>query len=136
MRAGGHLGESGFSLMSTILAMMLLGLAVSALSSSTVFIVAARTDSAVRTKATAIAVSYLEEVKTRSEGAVKAEAATQVNESGAIDPAGRFTRSLDVNDASGLANTKRLTVTVGYPSGMGRERMIRLETIIFEGSSR
>lgn len=126
--------EYGFGLMSTLVAMVLLAVAVTALSSSAMMTVAVQTDTSVRATATAIASSYLEEVKGRPPLTVVSETAVQVNELGMYDPSGRFVRSLEVTDEKGLPHTKRLAVSVVYPSGRGRTGTLVLETVYYEGN--
>lgn len=134
--------ESGFGLISTMIAMVLLGIAVAALSSAGVYIVAVQTDSQVRSVATAIASSYLEELKTREPKLVVSESPTEVRADGTIMSAevaklveaqGHFVRSLDVVAEKGLENTKRVTVKVDYRSGRGRTGHVELVTIFYEG---
>ena len=57
--------KHGFGLVSTIVAMVLLGIVVTALSSSGMYVMAVYTDSSTRSAATAIASTYLEEIKAR-----------------------------------------------------------------------
>jgi Tfp pilus assembly protein PilV len=128
--------ESGFGLVSTMVAMVLLGIAVTALSSSGMMVLAVHTDSAVRSAATAIASSYLEEVKARAPQALTSESAVRVNEDGVDDASGVYIRSLEVAAEEGLAYTKRITVKVEYPNGMGRKGKVELVTVIYEGDDR
>lgn len=125
--------ERGFGLISAMIAMVLLGIAVTALSSAGVYVLALRTDSEVRSVATAIAASYMEVIKIREPGAIASEAAVRVNEDGAADGSGVYLRSVDVADEASLEDTKRITVTVKYPSGRGRMRTVKLVTILYEG---
>ena len=125
--------KSGFGLISTMIAMVLLGIAVTALSSAGVYVVAMQTDSQVRSAATAIASSYLEQVKTREPKQVVSETSMKVNEEGVLDNAGPFGRTVEVADEKGLENTKRVTVKVDYRSGRGRTGTVELVTILYEG---
>lgn len=125
--------EDGFGLMSTLVAMVLLAVAVTALSSSAMMTVAVRTDTSVRATATAIGASYLEEVKARPPATLASETAVKVNDLGMTDPNGRFERTLEVTPEAGLPYTKRLAVSVVYPSGRGRTGALRLETVYYEG---
>ncbi len=127
--------EDGFGLMSTLVAMVLLAIAVTALSSSAMMSVAVHTDSSVRATATAIGASYLEEVKARPPKTVASEAAVKVNGLGMDDPNGRFERTLEVTPEEDLPYTKRLAVSVVYPSGKGRTGTLRLETVYYEGEN-
>ena len=128
--------EHGFGLISTIVAMVLLGVAVTALSSSGMTVLAVHTDSAVRSAATALAASYLEEVKARRPSTLTSESATTVTADGMDDQNGSFTRSLEVAPEAELPYTKRVTVEVVYPNGMGRIGTVKLVTVIYEGDDR
>jgi Tfp pilus assembly protein PilV len=125
--------ERGFGLISTMVAMVLLGIAVTALSSSGMMVLAIHTDSAVRSRATAIASSYLEEVKARQTATLASESAIKVNDDGVTNQAGHYIRSLEVAQEEELPYTKRVTVKVQYPSGRGRTGTVELETIIYVG---
>ena len=122
--------EHGFGLVSTIVAMVLLGIAVTALSSSGMMVLAIHTDSAVRSTATAIAASYLEEVKARGVKTLSSESALKVNADGMDSQNGNFTRSLEVAPEAEMPYTKRLTVEIQYPNGMGRTGTVKLVTVI------
>ena len=133
--------ESGFGLISTMIAMVLMGIAVTALSSAGVYIVSVQTDSQVRSTATMIASSYLEQVKTREPKQVISEAPAEVRADGTMQAEtakmaaaqGYFVRSVDVSDEKGLENTKRVTVKVDYRRGHGRTGRVELVTIFYEG---
>ncbi len=125
--------EHGFGLMSTLVAMVLLAVAVTALSGSAMMTVAVQTDASVRATATSIGASYLEEVKGRPPMTIVSETAVPVNEAGMYDPNGRFVRTLEVTPEEGLPYTKRLAVSVVYPSGRGRTGSLVLETVYYEG---
>jgi len=128
--------ERGFGLISTIVAIVLLGIAVTALSSSGMTVLAVHTDSAVRSQATAIASSYLEEVKARRPETLTSETAMKVSADGANNERAIFTRTLEVEPERELPYTKRVTVKVEYPNGMGRTGLIKLVTVIYEGEDR
>ena len=128
--------EAGIGLMSTMVAMVLLGLAVTALSSSGMMVLAVHTDSAVRSSATALAASYLEEVKARDPQALASESAAKINEAGIDETTGPYIRSLEVIDEPGLAYTKRISVLVQYPRGRGRMGRVELITVIYVGEDR
>ncbi len=125
--------EQGFSLIGTIVAMVLLAIAVTALSSSAMMAVAVQTDSSVRSMATVIGASYLEEIKARPPNSLTSESPVTVDEAGKDDPNGRFIRTVEVTPEEGFPYTKRIAVKVIYPSGQGRTGSVQLETIFFEG---
>ncbi len=128
--------EHGFGLISTIVAMVLLGIAVTALSSSGMMVLAVHTDAAVRSTATALAASYLEEVKARRPQTLTSESALKVNADGMEKQNGSFSRSLEVAPEAELLYTKRVTVKIEYPNGMGRTGTVKLVTVIYEGEDR
>jgi len=128
--------ESGFGLISTMVAIVLLGVAVTALSSSGMMVLAVHTDSAVRSTATAIASSYLEEVKARAPGTLASESATSVSSDGVKNQSGIFVRSLEVVPEENLAYTKRVTIKVEFPTGRGRTGKVELVTVVYEGDDR
>jgi len=119
-----------------MVAIVLLGVAVTALSSSGMMVLAVHTDSAVRSTATAIAASYLEEVKARQPGTLASESATSVSSDGVKAQSGIFVRSLEVVPEENLAYTKRVTVNVEFPSGRGRTGTVQLVTVVYEGDDR
>lgn len=123
----------GFGLLGTMIALVLLSIAVVALTSAGVYAVAARTQSTVRSEATAIAVSYLEEVKTREAKTIVSEAAVTVDKDGAADEAGPYVRSLEVLKEENLENAMRITVIVEYPTGRERTGKVKLVTILYQG---
>ncbi len=125
--------ERGFALTNVLIALVLLSIAVVALSGSSILATALQTDSALRSQVTAIAASYLEEVKARRPATIVSEPPVRVSAAGVVDSAGVFTRSLDVFAEEGLANTKRLTVRVEYPGGRGRAGSVQLVTVMYEG---
>ncbi len=127
--------EGGFGLVSTIVAMVLLGIAVTALSSSGMMALAVQTDSATRSAATAIASSYLEEVKARNPKTLASEAAAKVNDDGVADANGAYLRGLDVASEQDLPYTRRISVRVTYPNGLGRMGTVELVTVIYEGEN-
>jgi len=125
--------KRGFALINVIIALVLLSIAVMALSGSSILALAIHTDSAVSSTATAIATSYLEEVKARRPATIVSESPVRVSGAGVVDSAGVYTRSLDVVAEEGLASTKRLTVRIEYPSGRGRTGTVQLVTVMYEG---
>lgn len=126
--------EAGFGLISVLVAMVLLAVGVVALSSSSAFLVSMQTDAAVRSTATSIAISYMEEVKRRPARALVSEGPTTVDETGQTDPAGRFVRKLTIRDDPSSPDVVQATVEVLYPAGFGRTKRVELITIIYRGN--
>ncbi len=125
--------ERGFGIVSVLVAIMLIAIGVVALSSSSAFMVSIQTDAAERTRAVAIAVAYMENVKTRPPNQIVSEGPVQVSETGVPDSGGPFVRSLTVEPEASTTDAVRATVEVRYPSGFGRSRTLTLVTVIFTG---
>ncbi|UCC71229.1 MAG: hypothetical protein JSV86_12645 [Gemmatimonadota bacterium] len=124
--------ERGFSLLTVLIAIVLVSVAVVALSGTTVYVLSLRTESGVRATATGIAASYMEEVKTRRVLALASESGANVDELGDVDTAGQFVRSLIVAQGP-VPNSKLLTITVLYPRGRAQMGKVELVTIVYEG---
>jgi hypothetical protein len=133
-RAGAR-AESGFGIVSVLVAIVLIAIGVVALSSSSAFMVSLQTDAAERSRASAIGVAYMERVKTRPPDEIVTEAPVRVDETGAPAADGAFIRSLTVEPEPSASDAVRATVEVNYPSGFGRRRTLELETVIFTGGS-
>jgi Tfp pilus assembly protein PilV len=125
--------ERGFGIVSVLVAIMLIAIGVVALSSSSAFMVSMQTDAAERTRASAIAVAYMENVKTRPPDQIVSESEVRVSETGVPDTGGPFVRSLTVEPEASTTDAVRATVEVRYPSGFGRSRTLALVTVIFTG---
>ena len=128
--------ESGFTLVTVMVAVVLVSVAVVALSGTSVYVLSLQTESTVRSAATGIASAYMEEVKTRRISRLASEAETNVNELGEDDAgpvsARLYVRTLVVKQ--GPAPSSRLvTVTVHYPRGRAKMGKVELVTIIYEG---
>lgn len=125
----------GFSLVGVLIAVVLVSLALVALSGTMVSVVAFRNEAGVRSTAMRLGAAYLEQVKTRDPAALASETRVTVDELGAPDPGGRFARSLIVTDAA-EPRSKRVVVTVEYPRGsQGDDGTVTLVSIIYTGAS-
>ena len=125
--------SDGFGIVSVLVAIVLIAIGVVALSSSSAFMVSMQTDAAERTRASAIAVTYMEQVKTRSPAELISDGPLQVNETGEPDADGAFVRTLTVIPEPSTNDAVRATVEVNYPSGFGRRRTLELVTVIYTG---
>jgi Tfp pilus assembly protein PilV len=125
--------EAGFGMVSVLVAMVLLAIAVVALSSSSAFLVSLQSDASGRSIATSLSVGYMEEVRRRPPESLATETPVRVDASGAPDEGGAFVRSLTIEADASLAAVLRATVEVGYPAGLGRQGTVRLETLIHRG---
>jgi len=127
------LPEAGFGMVSVLVAMVLLAVAVVALSSSSTFLVSLQSDASGRSIATSLGIGYMEEVRRRPLESLASETAVRVNASGALDEGGAFVRSLTIEADPSLAEVLRATVEIVYPAGLGRRGTVRLETLIHRG---
>jgi Tfp pilus assembly protein PilV len=118
--------ERGFTLVSVLIAVVLLTFGLMALARTQSILVATQGTLATRSTALAIAQGYTEVIRSRDPATLATEAAVDVDEQGQPSVQGKFSRSTVVtNDATNLL---RVTVRVDYP----RERMpIELVTLIF-----
>ena len=117
---------SGFGIVSVLVAVVLLAVGIVALSSSSAFIVSMQTDAAERSRASAIAVTYMEQVKTRLPTEISSESPVRVDETGEPDENGAFIRSLVVTPEADTPDVVRATV---------RTRTLELVTFIFTGGN-
>jgi Tfp pilus assembly protein PilV len=125
--------EAGFGMVSVLVAMVLLAVAVVALSSSSAFLVSLQTDASGRAIATSLGVAYMEEVRRRPPGSLASESPVTVNSEGLTDDGGAFVRGLTIENDLVAPNVVRATVEVAYPAGIGRRGTISFQTVIYLG---
>ena len=123
----GQRPDAGMSLISVMVAIILLSVGVTSVSQVLTQSVAMQTVIASRTTALDVVRSYMEDVKGRDPLTLVSEAAVQVNDSGVVDPDGRFTRELIVTTVS--LHLAEATVIVTLP----QSNPIRLVTWIYDG---
>ncbi|MGD8700717.1 MAG: hypothetical protein PVJ43_15580 [Gemmatimonadales bacterium] len=128
------ISEEGFGMISVLVAMVLLAVAVVALSSSSAFLVSLQSDASGRSIATSLGVGYMEEVRRRPVESLASENPVRVDVSGVVDEGGAFVRELTIETDPVVAGVLRATVEIGYPAGLGRRGTVRLETLIHRGS--
>jgi len=104
--------EAGFTLVSVIMAVVILSIGLLALTKSQSLLVRAEAMSAQRSIALGIARNYIEEVRSRTPDPV-AEPAVSVDETGTLAATGKYRRSLEVADLGN--NLYRVTCNVIYP---------------------
>ena len=121
-------------MISVLVAIVLLGVAVIAMSSSSAFLTSVQTDASERSTAAAIGVAYMEQVKNRAPVELTSEAPVRVDETGAEDEGGAFVRSLTVTEEPSAPDAVRATVRVRYPAGLGRTRTTEFVTVIYRGN--
>ncbi|NIR45510.1 MAG: hypothetical protein GWN99_13975 [Gemmatimonadetes bacterium] len=126
-------GESGFGMVSVLVALVLLSAGVVVLSSSSVFMTSMQSEARVRSVASSIALGYMEQVKTRERAELTSEPSVRVNRWGVVDETGAFVRLLKVEPEASVVDAVKVTVWVRYPGSMGRPGEVEVSTIIYVG---
>ena len=126
--------KDGFSLVSVLVAMVLLAVGVVALSSSSAFLMSMQTDTSIRSTATSLAIAYMEEVKRRPARTLASEGPTTIDEIGLDSPDGHFVRSFTVTEDPSAPDVVKAMVDVKYPAGLGRTGRVEMVTIIYRGN--
>jgi len=119
--------DAGMSLISVMVAIILLSIGVTSVSQVLTQSVAMQTIVAMRTTGLDVARSYMEEVRGRDPLTVTAEAEVRVNDRGELDSNGRFLRELTIQTVD--LHLVEATVIVTLP----RSNAIRLVTWIYDG---
>lgn len=118
-------GRKGFTLISVIIAMVLLSVGVLALAGANATALRVFNTEGVRTNAVQIARSHVETLRGRDPATLVSEPATAVNELGAPTVGGRYRRTVAVSVID--STLLRLVVTVTAPVG----RPVILETMVY-----
>jgi Tfp pilus assembly protein PilV len=105
--------EAGFTLISVMIAVILLSLGLIALAKAQGVLARSETDTANRSSALAIAQGYTEVIRSRDPSTLASEAPVQVDANGLPAAGGAYSRSTTVTSDS--PNLFRITVTVDYP---------------------
>ena len=119
--------DAGFSLISVMVAIILLSIGVVSVSQVLTQSVTMQTIVAMRTTGLDIARSYMEEVKGRDPLTLSSEAAVAVNDRGEEDGNGSYTRELIVQSVD--LHLDEVVVIITLP----RSNPIRLVTWIYDG---
>lgn len=106
--------EAGFTLISVIMAVVILSIGILALGRSQAMLVRAQATNAQRDVALGIARNYTEEVRSRTT-IPASEGAVAVDETGTAAVGGAYRRSLDIADLGN--DLYRATCNVTYPRG-------------------
>lgn len=106
-------GEAGFTLISVMIAVILLSLGLIALAKAQGVLARSETDTANRSSALAIAQGYTEVIRSRDPATLASEPTVQVDANGLPAVDGAYSRSTTVSSDS--PNLLRVTVTVNYP---------------------
>ncbi len=119
----------GFTLISMMVAMVLLVVGVTALATANGSTIKLQTLAQNRTNAIAIARSYAEQVRTRDPWLVQTESAVRLNADGVPSASGAYTRRLIVRETRN--NLIELEVRVDYPRA---SQPVTLVTNMFRGN--
>lgn len=124
--------SDGFSLVEVLVALVVLMAGAMAVAASVSNVIAANTMAGEHTRAAALAVQEMEEIKAMDPGDVDDQAAVQIDARG-DEGSGPYTKTVEVIDETEGAdpNTKEVTVTVEYRGGEFGTRRIDLFTIIY-----
>lgn len=123
-------GRAGFTLISVIIAIVLLSVGILALAGANATALRVFNTEGVRTTAVQIARSHLESLRGRDPSTLTSEAAVAVNELGAPTAGGRFSRLVTVTTVDSALVSVRVQVTPTTGTG----RPVVLETQIFRPS--
>ena len=119
----------GFTLVSMIVAIILLAVGLSSLASANASTIKLQTLAQNRTNAIAIGRSYLEEVRTRDPWLVESESAVRLGAEGTPQADGAYVRSMTVTETR--QNLVQIDVRVDFPRAA---TPILLTTLLFRGN--
>jgi Tfp pilus assembly protein PilV len=122
-------GTEGFTLISVLIAVVILSTGLLALARAQGMLVATQTLTSSRTTAVTIARDYTEVLRSRDPWVIASEAAATVNSRGQADAAGKYTRSTSVTELA--PNLLQVTVQVVYPKGRAP---IQITTLIYRST--
>jgi Tfp pilus assembly protein PilV len=128
MRSPKRRTEAGFTLISVMIALVMLTIGLMALAKVQTALVRTQRDTALRDIALSVARSYTEELRSRDPWTLATEAPVQVGLQGQVDPNGALTRSTTVVEDSD--NLVRITVQVSYP---GQNQPVQIITMAYRG---
>jgi len=104
--------ERGFTLISVLIAVVILAIGILALAKTSAGVVRASTEAATRTEAVSVARGYMEDVRSRQPINLVSEAAVSVDREGQPDVSGPYSRSVVVSDVSSNLKSVRVVVTM------------------------
>jgi type IV pilus assembly protein PilV len=122
--------EGGFTMISVLLAIIMLSVGLIALTRSQTILMVTQSQLANTNTALQIARGYLEQVRGRDPLTLAAEPAIKVDNLGLPSVTGAYNRSMTVTDDA--ANLARVTVTVTYPK---QTAPVQLVTLIYRGTA-
>lgn len=119
----------GFTLVSMIVAIILLAVGLSSLASANASTIKLQTLAQNRTNAIAIGRAYLEQVRTRDPWLVETEAAVRLGAEGTPEANGPYVRTMTVTETR--QNLVKIDVKVDYPRA---QTPVLLTTLLFRGN--
>ncbi len=119
----------GFTIVSMLMAMILLAVGLMALAGANAQTVTMQTLAQNRTSAIAIARAYMEQVRTRDPWSIESEGSVALNNDGLPASQGTFIRSMTVTETR--QNLIKIEVSVSYPRG---SQPVQLTTSFFRGN--
>ena len=119
----------GFTLVSMLMAIILLAVGLMALAGANAQTVTMQTLSQNRTNAIAIARAYMEQVRTRDPWSIVSESSVALNGDGQVSGSGEYVRTLTVTIIR--QNLIQIVVDVRYPRGT---QPVQLTTSFFRGN--
>lgn len=125
----GRSRRRGFTIVSMLMAIILLAVGLFSLMGANAQTVAMQTLSQNRTSAIAIARGYMEQVRTRDPWSIVSESAVALNSDGQAASGGAFVRTLTVTTVR--QNLIQIVVNVQYPRGA---QPVQLTTSFFRGN--
>jgi Tfp pilus assembly protein PilV len=120
--------EGGFTLISVMIALVMLTIGLMAVAKVQTALVRTERDTALRQIALSVARSYTEELRSRDPWTLATEAPVNVDIGGQVNAAGPLTRSTSVVEDAG--NLVRVTVQVDYP---GQMQPVQIITMAYRG---
>lgn len=121
--------RNGFTLVSMIVALVLLGVGVGALARSSAETLKFQNIAQNRTNAIAIGRAYVESVRTRDPWTIASEGSVKVDADGKAASTGLYSRSMEM--VLERQNLVRLTIKVTYPRMTGP---VELSTFLYRGN--
>lgn len=121
--------RDGFTLISVMMAVMLLTVGLFALGRTQTVLLGAQATAASQTSSLSVARAYMEEVRARDPWVLVDESVTNVSLDGLVDGDGPLRRSLAVDVAQD--NLLRVTVTV---AGTRNDKPVELVTYVYRGA--
>lgn len=128
-RLRGRTARRGFTIVSMLMAIILLAVGLMSLAGANAQTVTMQTLAQNRTSAIAIARTYMEQVRTRDPWSIETESGVSLNNEGMPSAQGGFVRSMTVTETR--QNLIQIEVTVTYPRGA---QPVKLTTSYFRGN--